>query len=193
MKAQLLHVKGLGAWYVAARGLGRDPEAGNGRPRPVPNATTGRPFVVSRKQSSSGLMTLRAVRESDAAFAEIVDFEWAYVSPLAARLLDHDARGLVGKRLRTSIEEPRERAALFAHYRSVLEDGPSEPIAQPHSINGLSRMLRHSALRLGEGVLVTLTDVTRSREDEAPRIQWMPLDSAFDQRLEWAQPAKWSP
>ncbi len=192
MKTQLLQVKGLGAWYVAASALGRDRYASDGQPRPVPKATAARSFIVSKKQSSSGLMTLRAVCESDGVLAEIVDFEWAYVSPLAAKLLGNDAQELIGQRLRARIDEPLERAALLAHYRSVIEDGTSDPIRQAHWVNGSSRMLRHSALRLGEGVLVTLTDVTDQRDEEAPRVQWMRLDCAFDQRLE-PEGAKWRP
>ncbi len=193
MKTQLLQVKGLGAWYVAASALGRERRQGEARPRPRPSATVGHSFVVSKKQPASGLMTLRAVTESDGVLAEIVDFEWAYVSPLAARLLDHDARAMVGLRLRALIDDAQERAALLEHYRSVVEGGACEPVTQAHGVNGSSRLLRHSALRLGDGVLVTLTDVTARRDDEAPRLQWMRLDSSFDPRLELAEATKRSP
>lgn len=53
--------------------------------------------MIARRPATSGLMTLRAVCQSDGDRAEIIDFEWAYVSLLAARLLDHEPRDLIGR------------------------------------------------------------------------------------------------
>jgi hypothetical protein len=190
MKAPFEHIKGLGAWYVAASAFGRDRLRTDGRERIAPRSLPGRPFVVAGRAPTSGLMTLRAVCESEGRMAAIVDFEWAYVSPLAARLLDHDARELVGRRMLTVLDEERERSVLFRHYRSVIEEGAGDPIERAHVIDGKSRVLRHNVLRLGEGVLVTLSDLSASREQDAPRVQWTRLDSAFGQQLNLVQAGK---
>ena len=178
MKTAIEQVKGLGAWYVAASAFGRRRFGGKARERVVPKPVAGRACVIARRPATSGLMTLRAVchNDSDSDRAEIIDFEWAYVSVLAARLLDHEPRDLIGRRLSRVLNEG---AALFEYYRSVIEEGAREPIGHAHVADGGVRMLRHEALRLGEGVLVTLSDLSASRERHEPQIQWLPLDGAF--------------
>jgi hypothetical protein len=184
MKTQFVQVKGLGAWYVAASELGRDRLGSDGSLRVEPKRE--RALRAVHKPPTSGLMTLLAVCAGAGTNSEIVDFEWAYVSPLAARLLDGEPRTLIGHRLLSVIDEQHERSALFDYYCNVIAHGACEPVAHAHEVDGCPRMLRHSALRLGEGVLVTLSDVTDT-EREAPRIQWQRLDVAFESLSDHAQ------
>lgn len=176
MKNSNEHGKGFGAWFVVASALGRN-RLGSARlaTKPVPQRT----FMMAGRPPVSGLMTLRAVREGEGEAAAIVDFEWAYVSPLAARLLDHDASELVGHRLLGVLSDEHQGAALLDHYRSVIEQGACEPVEHKHVVDGSRRVLRHDALRLGNGVLVTLCDLSAGREQDAPQVQWLRLDGAF--------------
>jgi hypothetical protein len=179
MKTRIEQVKGLGAWYVAISELGRDRFGSDGRARVAQKCAPVRGIAVAGRSPTSGLMTLLAVCESEGRASEIVDFEWAYVSPLAARLLDCEPRELIGHRLLSVMDDEREGAALRDHYRNVVAQQACEPITQAHVVDGCLRMLRHSALRLGEGVLVTLSDVSTTLEQDAPRFQWQRLDGAF--------------
>ena len=188
MKTAIEQVKGLGAWYVAVSAFGRRRFGGKARERVVPKPVAGRACVIARRPATSGLMTLRAVCHNDSDRAEIIDFEWAYVSVLAARLLDHEPRDLIGRRLSRVLNES---AALFEHYRSVIEEGAREPIGHAHVADGGGvRTLRHDALRLGGGVLVTLTDSSASREQHEPQIPWLRLDGAFGGQLNLGQIGK---
>ena len=189
MKNIVEQIKGLNAWYVAASALGRDRATPAVRERVATRPPLGSPFFVARRPTS-GLMTLRAVHEGERDTGAIVDFEWAYASKLAARLLDRDPSQLLGHRLLQVLTEQREGIALFEHYRSVIEEGTRDPIQHEHMVDGSQRVLRHSALRLGGGVLVTLTDMSTGREHDAPRLQWVRLDDSAFPSLNFVQAGK---
>jgi hypothetical protein len=177
MKNANEQIKGLSAWHVMASAFGRDWPSSATRTWFAPKTAPQRLFMLVRRPPASGLMTLRAVREGEG--APIVDFEWAYVSPLAARLLDRDASALVGHRLLCVLSDEHQCAVLLDHYRAVIEHGAGEPLQHRHAVDGSARVLRHDAVRLGNGVVVTLSDVSPRSEHEAPQIQWLRLDGAF--------------
>lgn len=142
---------------------------------------------IARRQAGarpahSGLMTLQAIHERNDACAEIVDFEWAYASGCAARLLGHEPRELVGRRLLDLFEGEPAKVALLRHYKAVVERGGAEEAEHEHALAGSLCRYCHAAVRLGDGVVVTLTNLTAARETALPRLDSLALYRAADQR-----------
>jgi PAS domain-containing protein len=126
---------------------------------------TGRLLAARELLARPGFMTLRAVRDG----AHVVDFVWDFASSAAARLLGHDATELVGKHLLDAIGGPHGAAAVFDRYRCVVESGAAETITQVHLVHGNEDNYRHSAVRLGDGVAVTLTNLSAVQRTQVLR------------------------
>jgi hypothetical protein len=131
-----------------------------------------------------GFMTLSAMRDGE----RIVDFVWNFASTAAGRILGRNALDLYGKRLRVELAEEDGCEALFEQYRRVVEQGAASA-TQVHQIHGRRRdTYRHGAVRVGDGVAVTLINVSAAhrahalglalhaqhaaRIDEPSRISW---------------------
>jgi hypothetical protein len=111
---------------------------------------------AARELMRPGFMSLRAVRRGDC----IVDFAWSFVSAAAGRILGHDAIDLYGKRLRVVLAGQDGNEALFEQYRSVVEQGTASATKQVHRMHGGRDIYRHGAVRVGDGVAVTLINVS---------------------------------
>ncbi len=101
-------------------------------------------------------MTLRALRHGGV----VVDFVWDFASASAARLLRRPAAELVGERLLDGMRDLQGRALVFEQYRGVVESRTSEVGNHVHVVNGVEDHYRHFAVRLGDGVAVTLTNLS---------------------------------
>ena len=128
-------------------------------------------------------MTLSAMRHGE----RIADFVWTFASTVAGRILGRNALDLYGKRLRVELAGEDGREALFDQYRRVVEQGAASAI-QVHQIHGRHDTYRHGAVRVGDGVAVTLINVSAAhrahalglaphpqraaRIDEPSRIPW---------------------
>lgn len=123
-----------------------------------------------------GTMRLQAVREA----GHIVDFTWEYANPAAARLIDCNADDLCGKRLAEVIEGPLCHPALIDRYRRVIEHGNAQSFAQVHRVAGRQDVVVHRVVRVGDGVLVTLTNLSANRRAQALRLG-LPPPAGFDQ------------
>lgn len=106
-----------------------------------------------------GFMTLRAVRHGGL----IVDFMWIFASAGAGRMLDHEAIDLYGKRLLDVLADKPGREAVFEQYRCVVEKGAAMATMQLHQVHGAYDTIRHGAVRLDDGVAVTLINVSAVR------------------------------
>jgi hypothetical protein len=106
-----------------------------------------------------GFMTLAAVRRGDV----IVDFCWTFASTWAGRMLGHTALGLPGKRLRHVLAGNPGRETVFEQYRRVVELGAARATQQVHWARGAQDTIRHGAVRLNDGVAVTLINVSAAR------------------------------
>lgn len=111
-----------------------------------------------------GFMTLRAVRHGGL----IVDFMWIFASAGAGRMLDHEAIDLYGKRLLDVLADKPGREAVFEQYRCVVEKGAAMATMQLHQVHGAydtirHDTIRHGAVRLDDGVAVTLINVSAVR------------------------------
>ena len=112
-------------------------------------------------------MTLQAVRHR----GRIVDFVWVFASAAAARLLGRNALDLVGHRLLGVLGGHLGHLAVFDQYRCVVEHGAAEAIRQMHVVNGDNDIYRHGAVRLGDGVAVTLTNLSAVRRAHPLRLE----------------------
>jgi hypothetical protein len=82
------------------------------------------------------------------------------VSAAAGRILGHNAVDLYGKRLRVVLAGQDGNDALFEQYRSVVEQGTATATKQVHRTHGGRDIYRHGAVRVGDGVAVTLINVS---------------------------------
>ena len=114
-----------------------------------------------------GFMTLQAIRDG----GHVVDFVWDFASASAARLLGHKALDLVGKRLLDVFAGDLAHPAVFDQYRRVAESSAGEAIQQVHVVDGVEDTYRHCAVRLADGVAVTLTNLSAVRRAHALRLE----------------------
>jgi len=125
-------------------------------------------LMVARVHAEPGFMTLRAVRVK----GRLVDFAWDYASANAMRLLNHGGTELRGMRLREVLGPEAHQPALFDQYRRVVEHGARQAILQVHVVNGVNDTYRHDAARLGDGVAVTLTNLSAVRRERALQFEF---------------------
>ena len=128
-----------------------------------PQQTLARHLLAARALTRPGFMTLRPVRIG----GRIVDFVWDFASAVAGRMLGHDAVDLCGRRLLVVLADQDSCASVFIQYRSVVELGAAAATQQMHRALGSHDTYRHGAVRLGEGVAVTLINVSAARRADA--------------------------
>lgn len=113
-----------------------------------------------------GFMTLCAVRHGDC----IVDFVWSFASTIAGRILGCNALDLYGKRLRVVLAGRDGCEPVFEQYRYVVEQGKASATRQVHRTHGGVDTYRHGAVRVGDGVAVTLINVSAANRAHALRL-----------------------
>lgn len=116
-------------------------------------------------QAQPGFMVLHAVRDGN----DIVDFEWDNASAVATRLLAGFTAALSGQRLVEVMAGHAGRGDVFNQYRQVVERGTARAVQQHIKINHSVDVLRHAAVRLHDGVAVTLTNLSALRRELALR------------------------
>ena len=127
-------------------------------------------LAVARERATPGFMTLHAVRSG----GNVVDFDWDFASLAATRLLSCDLPDLPDLRGRHLIDVLAGRAgrvAVFNQYRRVVEFGAARALRQAVVVNGSVDVVRHGAVRLGDGVAVTLTNLSAARREQALRLE----------------------
>ena len=107
-------------------------------------------------------MAFTAMREGE----RIVDFIWSFASTAAGRILGRNALDLYGKHLRVVLAGEDCCEALFQQYRRVVEQGAASA-TQVHQIHGRHDTYRHGAVRVGDGVAVTLINVSAAHRAHA--------------------------
>jgi len=124
-------------------------------------------LLAAQEHAMPGFMTLQAIRDG----GHVVDFVWDFASASAARLLGHKALDLVGKRLLDVFAGDLAHPAVFDQYRRVAESSAGEAIQQVHVVDGVEDTYRHCAVRLADGVAVTLTNLSAVRRAHALRLE----------------------
>ena len=114
---------------------------------------------TAQAQAQPGFMTLRAVRNGP----HIVDFEWQTASVAATCLMRGGGTSLLGRGLVEVLAGRAGRGEIFEQYRCVVEFGAARAVQQTVVINHSVDVLRHAAVRLHDGVAVTLTNLSAVR------------------------------
>lgn len=113
-------------------------------------------LLVAEARAMPGFMTLRAVRES----GQVVNFVWDFASAAAGRLLCCRPSRMFGRPLLDVLGEALGPASVLDQYRQVVEYAAAVADDHFHVISGVEDLFRHRAVRLGDGVAVTLTNLS---------------------------------
>lgn len=107
--------------------------------------------------SPSAIMAFRSVRDR---LGQLVDLEWILANQESERMLGRPAGGLVGKKLLEEFPEQRG-SETFKAYQQVVETGvPFDAELHMYGPEGWTRV---HALRLLDGLVATLTDVSETK------------------------------
>ena len=119
--------------------------------------------------SADGVMAFRSVRDDD---GTITDFEWLFVSPLAAQIVGRDAEDLIGHQLLEVFPGNRE-AGLFDAYAAVVRSGTPFETTVPYTHDGFetSFAVRAAPLKAEDGFTVSFSEVI-----EAEVVSFKPAD-----------------
>lgn len=115
----------------------------------------------------AGVMRLTAVRDRS---GRIVDFVWVSANAAAARMMYCAASELPGKHLRDGVAGPLGHPVLVERYRRVIEHGNAQSFAQVHLLDGTQDIVDHRVVRDGDGVIVTLTNLSADRRAQERRL-----------------------
>jgi PAS domain S-box-containing protein len=112
--------------------------------------------------SLMGVMALRAVRDAS---GRIVDFEHILCNSACRAVLRRDPQELVGSRL--SVELPGQfTTGLFDKWVSVVETGEPLDDEYLYDHDGICGWFHSLATKLGDGFVISFTDVTHRKEIE---------------------------
>ncbi len=118
------------------------------------------------RPARSVVMRLRALREQ----GQVVDFAWEFADAAAARQLCGNPHALNGNGLIDVIACAAGDTALLDRYRTVLEQGEAQVFVHPHQVHGVQETVVHRVVRAGDGVTVTLTNLSADRRAQAQRL-----------------------
>jgi len=110
--------------------------------------------------SLDGIMVFAAIRDEDDA---IVDFEWRLANPRAGELVGQSAEDLRGQRL-LDVLPGHQKEGLFEDYSEVVEGGEPMEREVHYEHEGLSAWFQIVAVKLSDGIAVTLRDITERKE-----------------------------
>lgn len=113
-------------------------------------------------------MRLRAVRDH----GQVVDFVWEAASDPAAALQRCSAAVLRGRYLCAWRDAgPAEQPRLIEHYRRILERGRTASFDHVHLVDGRMDTVIHRVRPDGDGVAVTLINLSANRRAQAFRLR----------------------
>jgi PAS domain S-box-containing protein len=117
--------------------------------------------------SLDSIVTLKSIRDSN---GKICDFEWTLVNSAAAKIIQHPADELIGKRMLTVLPGTKEEG-LFDLYVQVVETG--KPSLQEHYYDHdhIISWFQTQAVKLGDGLVITFSDISERKRAEQALIQ----------------------
>ncbi|BAY89568.1 MULTISPECIES: PAS domain S-box protein [unclassified Tolypothrix] len=121
---------------------------------------------VSQELSLDAFTILDSVRDQTGA---IRDFVWTYVNPKAAEILKHPVEELVGAYLLEVLPGNQFNAELFQRYVQVVETGKAHDIELFYNADGITGWFRNMAVKLGDGVAISFSDIRRKQTEAALR------------------------
>lgn len=128
-----------------------------------------RPEVADAQSARAASMRMQAVREC----GRVVDFIVQSASSTAAQLLRCEATALPGQRLCVVLAavNPNGHPVLINRYRRVLEHGRARSFSQVHVVDDRQEIVIHRVVPEGDGVSVTLTNLSADRRAQIERLQ----------------------
>ena len=122
----------------------------------------------------SGIMAICAVRDPD---GRIGDFEWVLCDITAARMVGRSTEQLAGRRLLVELPGSRDEG-LFDRYVRVVESGDPLLWERCQEQGAGKTWIETRAVKHGDGLVVTLTDITARKrvEEENRRFLELSLD-----------------
>ncbi|WP_228056183.1 PAS domain S-box protein [Microcoleus sp. LEGE 07076] len=153
-------------------------------------------FRVFQELSLDGFNVFRSLRDG----SKIVDFEWEYVNPAAAKIQHIAPEELVGKRL-LEVLPGHKNSDLFDRYVQVAETGIPLDTEISYNSEGIVGWFRVMTVKLGDGIAISFSDITRRKQVEASlREALQKLNSHFENTplavIEWDENFRiggWSP
>jgi hypothetical protein len=132
-------------------------------------ASQQQPLALANDTSAAepGVMRLTAVRDRSGG---VVDFVWVSANAAAARMMYCAPSDLPGKHLRDGVAGPLGHPVLVERYRRVIEHGNAQSFVQVHLLDGRQDIVDHRVVRHGDGVLVTLTNLSAERRAQERRL-----------------------
>lgn len=121
-------------------------------------------FRIAQELSLEGFTILDAVRD---ATGEVKDFLWSYVNPAAARILKRSREELEGSRLLELHPANRTHNKLFERYVRVVQTGEPNEVELYYEAEEIRGWFRNMAVKLGDGVAVSFSDITERKEAES--------------------------
>lgn len=117
-------------------------------------------FEAVQEISLEGVVVYRALRDEA---GEVADFEYRYLNPAAlAIMMRRSASEVIGTRLLERLPLAREHPSLYPRYLRVMATG--EASQEEYELGG--RWFHSTAARLGDGIVVTVRDVSASRRND---------------------------
>ncbi|WP_228057261.1 PAS domain S-box protein [Tychonema sp. LEGE 07203] len=153
-------------------------------------------FRVFQELSIDGFNMFRSLRDG----SKIVDFEWEYVNPAAAKIQHIAPEELVGKRLLEVLPGHKD-SGLFDRYVQVVETGDSLDTEIYYNSEGIVGWFRIMTVKLGDGLAISFSNITGRKQAEASlREAVQKLNSHFENTplavIEWDENFRvggWSP
>jgi two-component system, chemotaxis family, CheB/CheR fusion protein len=112
--------------------------------------------------SPSAIMAFSAVRNEH---NQIVDFKWLATNYAANKLLGHTAGGFIGKYLKKEFPAVFENG-FFEQYVNVVKNETPLSFEYNYQANGANLWFEIVAIKMMDGLVVTLTDVSEKKEAE---------------------------
>jgi len=128
-------------------------------------------FSAILNSSVSAIMVFKAIRGKK---KEIIDFECLVANPAAEKFAQRKADELIGENLLTIFPDITAEG-MFEKYKKVVETGESLEIEQYYGLEyeckGAGHWFHISAVKVGDGLAVTFSDITRFKTSEEALIQ----------------------
>jgi PAS domain S-box-containing protein len=119
-------------------------------------------FRAFQELSLDGFNVFRSIRDGDT----IVDFEWEYVNPAAAKIQQNTPEELTGKRL-LQVLPGHKNSSLFDRYVQVVETGSPLDTEIYYNSEGIVGWFRIMTVKLGDGIAISFSDITDRKQVEA--------------------------
>ncbi|MCX2740775.1 chemotaxis protein CheB [Pontibacter anaerobius] len=112
--------------------------------------------------SLNNIMAFRTVRNEK---EEITDFAWTLLNKKTEELIGNSQAGLLQTSVLSSMPFLR-KSGLFRKFVQVVESGQAIHIEQQLDVNGEKTWYEIAAVKMGDGVTVTMADITEKKNSE---------------------------